>query len=277
MPFASCTDIFFTESMRSVFASGTAASAARFMVTISSSAYLPAPTRRISFSVRSSDSGSGIFTFGLARKPSWRPSAATAAWLPFSSAALNAATASRFVMPSNWAIAGAATSTTAHAEPARIARMKRALLGVLFTLALAGCGKPQAPEVRFASVSGESFSTSQLRGKVVLVNFWATWCVTCVREMPKMVETYRKFAPRGYEVVAVAVQSDPPGAVTEFARRRELPFRVALDTNGELAKSFGQVRITPSSFLIDREGRIVKHFVGEPDWAEFHALIERTL
>jgi peroxiredoxin len=78
-------------------------------------------------------------------------------------------------------------------------------------------------------------------------------------------------------MVAVAVQSDPPSAVAEFAKRRALPFRVALDSSGEIARRFGQVRITPSSFLIDREGRIVKQFVGEPDWAEFHALIERTL
>jgi peroxiredoxin len=154
--------------------------------------------------------------------------------------------------------------------------MKRLLLVVALGL-VAGCGQPQAPEVRFAPLSGETFSTAQLRGKVVLVNFWATWCVTCVQEMPKMVETYRKFAPRGYEMVAVAVQSDAPSAVAEFTRRRELPFRVALDSSGEIAKSFGQVRITPTSYLIDRQGRIVKQFVGEPDWAEFHALIERTL
>ena len=82
-------------------------------------------------------------------------------------------------------------------------------------LLIAGCGKSPAPEVRFAALSGETFSTSQLKGKVVLVNFWATWCATCVQEMPKMVETYRKFAPRGYEMVAVAVQSDPPSAVAE--------------------------------------------------------------
>ncbi len=153
--------------------------------------------------------------------------------------------------------------------------MKRVL--VLVVLLLAACSKPQAPDVRFAPLSGEAVSTSQLRGKVVLVNFWATWCATCVREMPKMVETYRKFAPRGYEMVAVAVQSDPPSAVAEFARRRELPFRVAIDSSGEIAKSFGQIRVTPSSYLIDRQGRIVKVIVGEPDWAEFHALIERTL
>jgi peroxiredoxin len=134
-----------------------------------------------------------------------------------------------------------------------------------------------APEARFHTLAGEHFSTSDLRGKVVLVNFWATWCTTCVREMPKMVETYRKYAPRGYEMVAVAVQSDHPNQVADFARRRALPFKVALDTSGELARRFGDTPLLPLSVLIDREGRVAAQYTGEPDWAEFHAAIERLL
>lgn len=134
-----------------------------------------------------------------------------------------------------------------------------------------------APEVRFTALSGENFSTSELRGKVVLVNFWATYCASCVKEMPKMVETYRKFAPRGYEMVAVAVSQDHPNRVAEFAASRALPFKVALDSSGEVAKRFGDVRITPMSFLIDRQGRVLKRYLGEPDWAEFHELVERAL
>ncbi|MGH8513215.1 MAG: TlpA disulfide reductase family protein, partial [Gammaproteobacteria bacterium] len=80
-----------------------------------------------------------------------------------------------------------------------------------------------APKVRISALSGETFSTSELRGKVVLVNFWATWCTSCVKEMPKMVETYRTYSPRGYEMVAVAVQADHPKQVADFARRRALP------------------------------------------------------
>lgn len=137
--------------------------------------------------------------------------------------------------------------------------------------------KPSAPEVRFAALSGEQFSTSDLRGKVVLVNFWATWCTTCVEEMPRMIDTYRKFAPRGYEMVAVAVQSDHPNSVAAFTQKRALPFKVALDGDGSIAKEFGRIRITPTSFLIDKNGRVLKEYVGEPDWAEFHALVEKAL
>jgi peroxiredoxin len=134
-----------------------------------------------------------------------------------------------------------------------------------------------APEARFATLAGESFSTSDLRGKVVLVNFWATSCASCVKEMPRMVETWRKYAPRGYEMVAVAMSHDHPNQVAEFAQRRGLPFKVALDMSGEIARQFGGVRVTPTSFLVDRQGRVVQRYVGEPNWAEFHALIERTL
>ena len=134
-----------------------------------------------------------------------------------------------------------------------------------------------APEVRFSPLSGAPFSTSELRGKVVLVNFWATYCGPCIREMPKLAETYRKYAPRGYETVAVAVRRDDPGRVAQFARKNELPFKVALDGSGELAKEFGNVRITPTSFLIDKQGRVLRRFVGEPNWRELHELVERAL
>jgi len=150
-------------------------------------------------------------------------------------------------------------------------------LGIAGAAAFALVPRPAAPEVQFTALSGENFSTSDLRGKVVLVNFWATWCTTCVQEMPKMIDTYRKFAPRGYEMVAVAVQSDHPNSVADFTRRRALPFKVALDGNGDIARQFGRVSITPTSFLIDKQGRVLKEYIGEPDWAEFHTLVEKAL
>jgi peroxiredoxin len=134
-----------------------------------------------------------------------------------------------------------------------------------------------APQVSFATLSGEKLATSDLRGKVLLVNFWATSCVTCVKEMPRMVETYKKFAPRGYEMIAVAMSYDHPNQVADFAQRRALPFKVAVDGSGEIARGFGNVRVTPTAFLIDKRGRIVKQYLGEPDWGEFHALVEKAL
>ena len=134
-----------------------------------------------------------------------------------------------------------------------------------------------APQVHFATLDGQEIATSDLRGKVVLVNFWATWCTSCVKEAPKLVETHRKYLPLGYETVAVAVRGDQPSAVAAFVAQRALPFKVALDTSGELAQRFGGVRVTPLSVLIDRQRRIVARYVGEPDWAELHARIEELL
>jgi len=134
-----------------------------------------------------------------------------------------------------------------------------------------------APEVRFVTLSGERFATSDLRGKVVLVNFWATSCAICVAEMPMLVETQRRFAARGLETVAVAMSYDHPNAVAQFARRRALPFRVALDLSGEAATGFGGIVGTPTTFVLDRHGRIVKRYLGRPDEQELHALIARVL
>ena len=160
--------------------------------------------------------------------------------------------------------------------------MKLKIIAAFAAVAIAAFGagfalRPtQAPETRFNTLAGEHFSTSDLRGKVVLVNFWATWCVTCVREMPKMVETWRKYSPQGYDVVAVAV-SDHPNLVADYTQKRALPFKVALDTSGDISKSFGDTPVLPESVLIDRQGRIVARFKGEPEWAALHAAIERAL
>lgn len=172
---------------------------------------------------------------------------------------------------------------TAAAIAAKIALlMKTQLIAALAAIAIgaslyaASPRHPQAPEVRFVTLSGKSLTTADLRGKVVLVNFWATWCPDCVKEMPKLTETYRKFAPRGYRMVAVAVHSHP-NQVAAFASSRALPFQVALDLDGAVAKSFGNVHITPTSFLIGKDGRIIGKYVGEPDWKDLDAAVEKAL
>lgn len=92
-----------------------------------------------------------------------------------------------------------------------------------------------------------------------------------------LVETHRKFAPRGYETVLVAMSYDPPNQVAAFAHNRTLPFRMALDTDGEIARRFGEVRVTPTTFILDRQGRILKQYLGEPDAAGLHALLDKAL
>ncbi len=138
-------------------------------------------------------------------------------------------------------------------------------------------GKDSAPEVSFTSLTGEKVSMQDLRGKVVMVNFWATSCATCVKEMPQMVETYNKYKDKGLDFVAVAMSYDPPNYVLNYAETRQLPFKVALDTKGDLAQSFGDVKLTPTTFVIDKQGRIIKRYLGEPDFAALHQLLEKEL
>ena len=156
-----------------------------------------------------------------------------------------------------------------------------AACAVLLALVAGGyaslASRPVAPEVTFIALNGDKFTTEALRGKVVMVNFWATSCTTCVKEMPQMVETYNKFKGQGLEFVAVAMSYDPPNYVINFAETRQLPFKVAMDTNGGIAKSFGDVALTPTTFVIGKDGKILKRYLGEPDFASLHALLQKSL
>lgn len=152
-----------------------------------------------------------------------------------------------------------------------------AVLAIGVTVALALSYRPPAPGVAYTLLDGSRHHSDALRGRVVLVNFWATSCAVCVREMPALAATHDKFVTRGYETLAVAMRHDPPAYVVNFAQARRLPFGVVLDHDGAIARAFGDVRATPTHVLIDRRGRIVQRVVGEPDFAELHALIDKLL
>lgn len=157
-------------------------------------------------------------------------------------------------------------------------RRSLAALVVATVLGLSGCASgDEAPASSFVLLDGTTTTTADLKGKVTLVNFWATTCVTCVKEMPSLVSTHQKFKDKGYETIAVAMSYDQPAWVANYAQSRQLPFKVALDNTGELAKNWGDVKLTPTTYLVDKQGRIVKRFVGEPDFAALHNLIEDLL
>lgn len=170
-------------------------------------------------------------------------------------------------------------------NPSSLSALKRrsvvlasAALGMTAAFGLSGCaGKDAAPASKFVLIDGATATTADLKGKVALVNFWATTCVSCVKEMPELVATYNKYKGQGFDTVAVAMSYDPPAWVLNFAQTRQLPFKVALDNTGEIAQSWGEVKLTPTTYLLDKQGNIVKRFVGEPDFPALHALIEKLL
>jgi peroxiredoxin len=138
-------------------------------------------------------------------------------------------------------------------------------------------GNPSAPSVDYTLLDGTKANTEQLRGKVVLVNFWATSCTICMHEMPQIVATHEKFKGRGYETLAVAMSYDPPANVIRYAEAKKLPFGVAIDISGSIAQSFGNVQATPISVLINKRGEIVKRYYGEPDFATLQQLVNQLL
>ena len=138
-------------------------------------------------------------------------------------------------------------------------------------------GAEMAPNVAYTLLDGRSSDLAALRGKVVLVNFWATSCTACVHEMPQIAALHEAFKSRGYDTLAVAMRYDPPASVIRFAESHRLPFGVVIDNTGAMARGFGSVELTPTSVLINQRGEIVERFVGEPDFAALHALVERLL
>jgi peroxiredoxin len=169
-----------------------------------------------------------------------------------------------------------------NAPASKASWIKPAAIGAA-VLAVAGIGyaafarSVPAPDVTFISIDGRKISTQDLRGKVVMVNFWATSCTTCVHEMPAMVDTYNKFKGQGLQFVAVAMSYDPPNYVLNFAETRKLPFTVALDSGGDIARQFGKVSLTPTTFVIGKDGKIIKRYVGEPEFSSLHVLLQKAL
>ena len=148
---------------------------------------------------------------------------------------------------------------------------------VVAALAYAMLSKPDAPAVTFVTLDGRPIQLDSLRGKVVLVNFWATTCPGCIKEMPGMIETYNQYKAKGFEIIAVAMSYDPPSYVVNFTQTRQLPFPVALDVKGEFAQAFGNVQLTPTSFIIGKKGQILEQRLGELDFVELKALLDKEL
>jgi peroxiredoxin len=161
-------------------------------------------------------------------------------------------------------------------DPAR--RRLSLALGLATGALLLACDKARpVPMVAYTLLDGSVAHTASWQGKVVLVNFWATSCATCVQEMPQIVALHNKFKDRGYDTLAVAMRHDPPVRVVHFAASRNLPFGVAIDNTGVIAQQFDDVRLTPTTFLVDRRGMLFERLVGVPDFAALDARIAQLL
>ncbi|MBI1894214.1 MAG: TlpA family protein disulfide reductase [Candidatus Rokubacteria bacterium] len=128
------------------------------------------------------------------------------------------------------------------------------------------------------TLRGKPFSFGELRGKVVLVNFWATWCLPCQWEMPLMEKLYQAYKAKGFVVVAISLDQGGPAVVDEFVKQKNLTYPVVLDPTLQGARQFGITGI-PATFLIGRDGFVKGVTYGPKEWdgPEARTLIESLL
>jgi len=152
-----------------------------------------------------------------------------------------------------------------------------AIFGLLAYAWLSPAGIGTAPQLKLTTLDNQPLALQDLKGKPVLVTFWATSCTGCVKEIPHLVELHNKLAPKGLTIIGITMAYDPPNHVTELVNRRKLPYRIAMDIDGSASRAFGGVQLTPTSFLISPDGRIVMKKIGDLDMASLTSRIEDML
>ena len=128
---------------------------------------------------------------------------------------------------------------------------------------IAPSGAQQAPDVTLQLIDGKKLELSELRGKPILITFWATSCPGCIKEIPHLIELYNELHPKGLEIIGIAMPQDRPDYVMEMIKRKKVPYLIAFDLKGEAVRAFGNVSLTPTTFLIDDKGQVIKKKIGE--------------
>ena len=135
----------------------------------------------------------------------------------------------------------------------------------------------ETPNVTFTTIKGEVFNMASLKGKVVLVNFWATDCKSCVAEMPELIQTYKQYQSKGLEIIAVAMSYDPPAQVVSYAKQKSLPFPVMHDSYGDISRRFGSVNVTPTAYLYNKKGKRIQRAIGTLNFEKLRTFLDKEL
>ncbi|MEI7839350.1 MAG: TlpA disulfide reductase family protein [Methylococcaceae bacterium] len=137
--------------------------------------------------------------------------------------------------------------------------------------------KTPVKNATFTALNGEQMSFEKLHGKPVIVTFWATDCENCLKEIPLWLDLYSRYHAQGLEIIGVSMYYDPPNHVIEFSKSRVLPYPITLDIEAKLAKEFGNVSVTPTTFLLNPKGEIVWQKIGLFELTELQSQIENFL
>ena len=148
---------------------------------------------------------------------------------------------------------------------------------ISITLIFISTQKKLVPQIEMLTISGEIISTEDLRGSVYLVNFWATDCPGCIEEMPGLIDTFNKYKNKNFTVIAVSMFYDPPSRVLSYTEKNKLPFPVTLDLDKNIMNSFDDIKLTPTSVLINKKGQVVNTIIGVLDFKDLHEKIDLML
>jgi len=133
---------------------------------------------------------------------------------------------------------------------------------------LSPSGADLAPDIEMVTASGQTIAARPTTGKPILINFWATTCETCIKEMPHLIDLHHEFHSRGLEIVGVTMFYDPPSQVMEMVKRKQIPYPVVFDLDKKIMHAFNMRRaLTPVTILIDGQGKIVLRKLGMPNMA----------
>jgi cytochrome c biogenesis protein CcmG/thiol:disulfide interchange protein DsbE len=158
-----------------------------------------------------------------------------------------------------------------------------AVFTLLVIAGLTACGQRMsgapsglAPDFTLKDLDGKPFSFSSTRGKVVILDFWATWCPPCTAEIPHFVELYKEYRERGLEIVGVALDRGGASTVKPFAERNGMNYTVVIGDQ-RITADYGGIRGIPTTFVVDRQGRIAQKFVGYREKEVFEEAIKSLL
>lgn len=134
----------------------------------------------------------------------------------------------------------------------------------------------KAPNFSLKTADGKTIELKKLQGKVVIVNFWATWCGPCKAEIPGFLDVYKQYKSKGLEIVGISLDQDGWKPVKPFMERYKITYPVVVG-DGELADAYGGIEAIPTTFVVDKKGNIVTHHLGYLDKQAFEKLIKGLL
>lgn len=150
------------------------------------------------------------------------------------------------------------------------------VLLILFGFVSVSAGPKKAPNFQLKTKDGSAVELDKLAGKVVVLNFWATWCPPCRAELPGFISVYKKLKLKGLEIVGISLDQKGWSVVEPFMKKNEIPFPIVVD-DFTVAKLYGEISGIPTTFIIDRKGNIQDSHVGYMSAEELERLVKKYL